>query len=672
MTAWPRPIQTVSKEEDNGTSIVSATYYDEVGREEAAWIPYRKSTFSFDPNPGQIGGSWGTAQSYHNDNNPYTLTKYKNDPLDRIDEIQLPDDNVFRATEYDYGTGWLTSNHYNWTRVEDPNNKKTTTYTDTFGNTKRIILPKEDIGPTATRDAITDFTYDSLGRLIQVSNLDYNEDLDDQTITYTYDTRGFMTSKSTPDASGDADNDPTNEPGNGVLDYEYRYDKSGNLRFVRDPNRRASTAAYFGYYLYKKYDGHNRLIEEGIRTNSTGFDSEVDNASFPTSSITKKATYSYVGGQQNIVTFYDKDGNSSTYDYDYDNRGRISKITINLHGLSVKTIEYDYDLQGQVIHSVFKNGGADEFHHWYNYDNVGRLLTVEVGTNSNVSTRAATYTYFENGQVQKLELGPINAPVQTINYTYNLKGWLTKINDPEDLLGDAFGLRLSYNSTPDWLTDANDSNLASLFVPTNNRNIAAALWSTNVNGQSGGEKMGYLYSYDGLNRLIKAENLQNSNPFDRFDWDNFDSFDVPSITYDDVGNILSLTRKDENGSGNGSTYTYSNNSNRLSTIAGKINSTYTYDNNGNMTGGTVNGLSTTLSYDYRNLPETITAGGMTFTYNYDANGQRTYSSFQDTYYIRGAVGEIVAVYHDHDGDNIHELSHWNMLAGPAVIGRRTQ
>ena len=45
-----RPIQTVTEEESDGTSIVTAMYYDELGREIAAWIPYRKSGFSFDSN----------------------------------------------------------------------------------------------------------------------------------------------------------------------------------------------------------------------------------------------------------------------------------------------------------------------------------------------------------------------------------------------------------------------------------------------------------------------------------------------------------------------------------------------------------------------------------------------------------------------------------------------
>ena len=481
----------------------------------------------------------------------------------------------------------------------------------------------------------------------------------------------MLTGKSTPDADGDGDTTLDDETAAGTPDFEYRYDGNGNLRFVRDPNRRAISDRF----LYYKYDEHNRLIEEGISNSSTGFDSEVDvnTASFPTSSITKKVTYTYVNGQLNIVTFYDKDGNSSTYDYDYDGRGRVDKISVNLHGLSSKTIEYDYDLQGQVTHTTFKSGANDEFHHWYDYDKVGRLSEVEVGTSSNqtLATRAARYNYYENGQVEQLVLGPENAAVQVVDYQYNLKGWLTDINNPENLGDDAFGLRLSYQDTPYWLVDAHDFDLASLFTPSYNGNITAALWSTSVSGQSGGARMGYLYAYDGLNRITSAENLQNSNPIDQFDWDNNTFFDVPTITYDKLGNIRSLDRKDETGSGSTNTYGYFGKSNRLKSLTDR-STDFAYDENGNIATGDINGKYTALYYDHRNLPETIISNGTTYTYRYDANGQRVFSSLDKTYYIRGIGGEVVAVYTDSDNNGTYELSYWNMLAGSEVIGRRTQ
>ncbi|CAN0446536.1 unnamed protein product, partial [Laminaria digitata] len=149
-------------------------------------------------------------------------------------------------------------------------------------------------------------------------------------------------------------------------------------------------------------------------------------------------------------------------------------------------------------------------------------------------------------------------------------------------------------------------------------------------------------------------------------WLNSSLFNLNSVTYDKAGNITSLHRNNDAGSGTPWTYSYTSGTNRMSSITN--HGTYSYDANGNITDGELTeGIDSNLAYDYRNLPETITTGGSTFNYRYDASGQRVYSSADLSHYIRGASGEVVAVY-----DSSGNLRYWNLLAGSEVIGRRSK
>ncbi|RTZ45920.1 hypothetical protein EJ377_14530 [Chryseobacterium arthrosphaerae] len=60
----------------------------------------------------------------------------------------------------------------------------------------------------------------------------------------------------------------------------------------------------------------------------------------------------------------------------------------------------------------------------------------------------AQYEYNELSQVKNKKVGGTNTaqPLQSIDYTYNIKGWLTKINDPSDLNGKLFGYELKYTN----------------------------------------------------------------------------------------------------------------------------------------------------------------------------------------------------------------------------------
>ncbi len=215
--------------------------------------------------------------------------------------------------------------------------------------------------------------------------------------------------------------------------------------------------------------------------------------------------------------------------------------------------------------------------------------------------------YNETGQLLTKHLHKAQGSttfLQDISFAYNERGWLSKINDPTvaPTATKMFAEQLNYN-VPQF------GGLAQF-----NGNIA----EQDYNAATGGRQQ-VKYGYDNLNRL----NAGNSTA----------GFSETGISYDDLGNIKSLTRA---GTGNGTlTYTYTN-GNQLASISGFKTGIYTYDANGNATTDGTRGA--TIAYNLLNLPRTVTAtGGVNLTYTYDATGNklRKVSGTTTTEYIDG-------------------------------------
>ncbi|MCF8358446.1 MAG: hypothetical protein K9H26_06780 [Prolixibacteraceae bacterium] len=204
--------------------------------------------------------------------------------------------------------------------------------------------------------------------------------------------------------------------------------------------------------------------------------------------------------------------------------------------------------------------------------------------------------------------------MQKIDYKYNIRGWLTAINDnsTEFSEGDRFGMRLWYNKKPD------DSE--GLY----NGNIAATAWST-----PNYKNLQYVYTYNSLNRLTVAEFTGAGF--------NENSFKV-NYSYDYNGNIKSLRRY---GMANSPAiddidFGYITDSNVLDysndgwgdapgveDFSGSITGTglYTYDANGNMEHDYYKGLNVT--YNFLNLPEELDFGdGNRIHYFYNSTGEK--------------------------------------------------
>lgn len=588
----------------------------------------------------------------------YSNTQYEDSPLARVEKSTLPGEDHqtlstnavtttygLNTTEtfklYDGETNeieWL-ANKLSKTISKDPDGKKTITYIDGWGQTIASGVDMNTDGKLtrASSDLVTEFAYDVRGNLVRV------EDPRGLVTTYTYNTLGQLESKQLPDQYVGATKYP----------HTYRYDKKGRLRFHRDPNLDAGS----DHYYYTKYDKLDRPVEVGIRTSSAGFDSDIDvnNQSFPSSSNTVYATYSYDGdnpytghtpnntkGRLTKTSSKDPNGSywASTW-YSYNELGLVEWV---IQSPAIPTsaytrkIEYSYDQLGRMTRMFFNSlsTSLEDHYFWYYYDELGRLKKVtSYGSNSEGSALTeAEYSYYADGQVKQLTLGD---GAQIVDYDYTIQGWLENINDGVASGSDQFGMALEYHE---------------------NGNISQQQWAQQ--SASNSNLLSYTYTNDNANRLTSAQFSGNGyNPT---------AFDV-TYGYDKSGNLEGITRNNNSG-GTSSTSPFIMNvpsySNRLTDFEdGTTIHQLGYDANGNMTSNTQQGITAT-TYDWRNLPTSVTANGSTLTYMYDAEGNRIKKQIGSTttWYVRGADGQTIAAY-----DGSGNLLFINILAGGQIIGQ---
>ena len=251
----------------------------------------------------------------------------------------------------------------------------------------------------------------------------------------------------------------------------------------------------------------------------------------------------------------------------------------------------------------------------FTYDHMGRLLTQEQQINELPTERILSNHYDELGQLIRKDVGgktTATAALQSIDYSYNVRGWLKQINDTQNLGTDLFGFKLNY--------DTPEQGATALF----NGNISETHWKT----ANDNTLRHYTYSYDALNRITAA--ISNSG-----------RYDLSSVNYDKMGNILNLQRKGHLNEAATSfgvmdnlTYSYDA-GNKLLTVNDAVTqpfgfkkyahsgNDYEYDVNGNMTIDRNKGI-TNISYNHLNLPTgvniTNTEHNGNISYVYDATG----------------------------------------------------
>ncbi|WP_264530317.1 DUF6443 domain-containing protein [Flavobacterium sp. N502540] len=274
--------------------------------------------------------------------------------------------------------------------------------------------------------------------------------------------------------------------------------------------------------------------------------------------------------------------------------------------------DFTYSPQDRLLtHTHQVNGGQVELLAENSYDDLGQLIVKNVGNN------AAN-------------------PLQKVQYTYNIRGWLTGINNVEELQQDTdpkdlFAFKINYEKQP------GNSQVQALY----NGNISETYWKTNTDVT----KRSYGYQYDNLNRLTSAI---YSKPNDAIPVSGAYN---ESLSYDKNGNIKFLQRYGASDAPSivfqtdDLTYGYLNeNSNRLTKVTdgpagndnegfkdgNKTGDDFTYDANGNMIADKNKNI-TEIQYNQLNLPKKITFGTSgRIEYIYNAAGQKLEKIVKET------------------------------------------
>ena len=261
----------------------------------------------------------------------------------------------------------------------------------------------------------------------------------------------------------------------------------------------------------------------------------------------------------------------------------------------------------------------------YTYDPMGRLLAHKQQINDQAEELIVYNTYDALGQLESKKVGGAVAAqtensegLQTVNYTYNIRGWLKSINEDTNSDNDLFDFSLTYNQPTSG-------------VALYNGNISQTRWKTD-NDQFARH---YSYRYDDLNRITAAYYHV---------WSENGRFHLGSLSYDKNGNLQRLYRTGaivdnpdvKNASHYGTmdylNYTYDGNQLQKVTDTGNKNygfkdgsntdNDYAYDANGNMTEDKNKGIAN-IEYNHLNLPTEVQFGTTDkISYLYEATGKK--------------------------------------------------
>ena len=478
------------------------------------------------------------------------------------------------------------------------------TFTDEMGH---VVLTRQMKG-SETHD--TYYVYDDKSNLCFVLQPMYQSsaNLDLYAFQYKYDGRNRCIWKKLPGA--------------GYM--EMVYDNADRLVFSQDGNQRALTSGNWTYY---KYDGLNRLTEQGTCTNKVTtsgtnvlvqhfYDSYAfrSQAGFNNSNFPDDASGNGKGALTASVATVLGSSNKIYTAYYYDIKGRVVKTVQSnpLGGYDVAATVYTFtNKPATVTHTHTASGKTTRTEvYTYSYNHADRLLKVE-HTLGGTKITLADYAYDNLGRLQSKSLH--GSATNKLTYAYNVRGWLTGIS------GTKFTQNLYYNT----------GNGTARY----NGSISSMTW------KAGNESTvrGYKFTYDGLDRLLNATYGETAGINA-----NTDRFSENVTAYDKNGNIKTLQRYGQTGA---STYglidnlTFTLGGNQLTRVDDTVTASayngsfefkdgvkqaneYAYDANGNLTKDLNKGI-TNISYNCLNLPSVVTfSDGSTITYTYAADGTK--------------------------------------------------
>ncbi|MBP6236514.1 MAG: RHS repeat-associated core domain-containing protein [Saprospiraceae bacterium] len=416
------------------------------------------------------------------------------------------------TTDVDFASLQYPAGELLKTIVTDENQIVSERLIDKYGN---IISTKNTIGHDYSFSNNGDITFDS-GSVIEFAQTLYTYDGAGNNISV-IDPEGIITSK-TFNSLGQILSHY--HPDKGLT--EYRYNKFGQLRFIKDAKDESALASnnYVEAFTYFKYDNWNRLIEVGKYYpiagspvwNSTSL---INDSSFPEENsigvqLHKKWFYD---GNKSInangrlwkeIVYSDHQLSGQQYSpntidvnyFEYNKNGQTSLVEYELNGLANKhAIAYTYNRQKGISQTEYRNYGNQlaNFIEKIEYDDLGRIINTSSGHDFNSLTTDSKFTYDAIGKLKSTTLAEHNNK-ETISLQYDIRNRLVA------QVSENFRYKLDYDLK---------SNIIGQTWTNEHFDVLSQPYMQNK----------YDYYYDSYNRLIGANYSQLSStnfPFQNY------------------------------------------------------------------------------------------------------------------------------------------------------------
>jgi RHS repeat-associated protein len=641
--------------------VATAIEYDALGRTTKVYQPYEATSTDFTPPP-------STTLSVQ--------TEYENSPLSRPLKV-INTDGTTRQTQYalnvanevkryklDGSFDYYPPNSLTKTTLTDENGHQSIEYKDTRGK----VVMSVRVGSPA--NLVTYYIYDIFGNLRVVMPPGSTSISSGLNFKYTYDIRNRMIQKQIPDA--------------GIT--QMYYDDNDRVVLIQDQNMRAQDP---NKYIGTRYDVHGRAVRTGFVYSTTPEATALTTLTIQPADVLTETVYTPFKNRVERTRVRVLDGTANKFietSMDYDTWGRVRKTIETNQAGKIDSVRTWYNLADRitkverkfstpnlaVFGTIGESGLGDSFggvitlREEYEYDSNGREtgLTHTMGYYQNGVYKELPKTilnelrYDINDRIVERNIGKVSGStgnfLQSVDYKYNSRGWLTRINQlglsrynqpiytsapssisvPEgmvsrgDAVADVFGEELYYDQV------GNTGAMAQ-----KNGNIAVASWQ-----MYGRMPQVYKYEYDDFDRLKLATYGDVDDVTNTLSWTN--KF-REQVVYDERGNPKNVYRNGLKGVSNVNgvmvgtygaidalSYSYWNESNRVHTIGEGSNrlygytrgttvtNSYGYDGNGNIISDGAKGI-VNIAYNYLNLPDEISfGGGKKLTFVYDAMGRK--------------------------------------------------
>jgi RHS repeat-associated protein len=522
----------------NYDDVLIRTTYDAVGR------PIQQYT------PQAVAGNHGSYVS----TTPTTaaaVTSYYADPLSRAETITPPawypsstvyGNNTTPLTSPD-GIVYPVASLYKTMSI-DADGKKTIIYTDKVGR----VVCQVKASANEAESAATWTIYDDKNRPTLIVPPGPTMSTPNLLFENRYDTEDNLIYKKVPDATAE----------------QYVYNERNLLIGMRN-----GILTSQGRWLVTHYDAFGRQTKRGYH-NLSGTLPSTDNPVINTlleenfydgyngTSTITSPIYKNKLRKQRTKVLEDNVVNNQWIESEltYDAYGRVISTTGNNHRGQSETTSTSYDFADNVITTTQTITGPQGITQQmaYTYDHQGRKIDESISINGGTPKTLSNCVYNHRNEIIERNIGKTGvagptAYLQSVDYTYNVQGWLTGINElfsgilpmgPDPCGGGGESSRfISENMSPTNLDQMDifsqklnyDINNAGM-TNHKNGNISSIMW-----WHKGRYNQTYGYNYDFLDRVKVAahgdyQNYPNSP--NRYD----ESFD-----YDLRGNITKLNRK---------------------------------------------------------------------------------------------------------------------------------